>query len=480
MREEEYISSLKDLFKGWCGEAAAETAPLPGSGSHRKYFRIRGATTSSVGVFHPFLPEYDSFVYMTGFFGTKGLPVPRLLAADPPRHIYLLEDLGDTTLMDIVLEKHTGEQFPAELIRLYKNVIDDLLRFQLEGREGFDFSRCYPVPVFDKMSMRWDLDYFKYCFLKPVNDSMDESKLEADFKKLVHTLSAANANYFMYRDFQSRNILVKDDRLYYVDYQGGRKGPLQYDLVSLLFQARARIPEAVRQLLMEYYLGKLEQKQEVDRSAFTRHYYAFALLRLLQALGAYGYRGWMEGKAHFLRSLKPALDSIQVLLQRDTLAGQYPYLDAIFRDAPWSSRLKGMEEEPATAGHLTVSIHSFSYRNGIPADDSGHGGGFIFDCRVLSNPGRMDEFRNMTGLDREVIRFFEKDRSMKGFVSSVYKVAGPAIEEYMKKERQHLMISFGCTGGQHRSVYAAEKLASWVRQRYRVRLRIVHHELDNG
>jgi aminoglycoside/choline kinase family phosphotransferase len=470
------IQALKKIFLQSFGEEAVTLKMLPQSGSHRTYYRLTSPHASAVGTWHPYPREFDAFIYMTNHFTARSLPVPRLLDYNRDDMVYLQEDLGDITLMDILLQEKDDLRFNSSLICYYKQALQDLLRFQLEGAEGFDYSYCFPVPVFDARAIKWDLDTFKYYFLKPLVDVIDEPALEEDYHSLVKYLSGARTEGFMYRDFQARNILVKDQKLTYIDYQGGRRGPLQYDLVSLLYQARANVPAEVRKALLAHYLDHLEKRGGQGKDEFMSYFPAFILLRMLQVLGTYGYRGWFEGKGHFIKSVRPAIQVLKQQFDDRQLRQIVPYLHESSGQWEQLPKISAPPEDLEGQG-LHVSIHSFSYLEGVPLDESGHGGGFVFDCRVVDNPGRYPEYQDKTGLDSEVIEFFGKGDSMENFLGSVYLVIGQAVEDYLRRNHEHLMVSFGCTGGRHRSVYAAQQLTGWLSAKYPVRVSLHHHAL---
>jgi hypothetical protein len=352
-------------------------------------------------------------------------------------------------------------------------VAASLPRIQVAAAAKIDFSVCFPRDVFDRRSMMWDLNYFKYYFLKLAGISYDEEALEEDFQQFTDFLCEAGHDHFMYRDFQSRNIMIVADEPWFIDYQGGRKGALQYDIASLLYDAKADIPDAAREKLLEEYLKSLEFYLPVDRPRFMKYYHGFVLVRILQALGAYGFRGYYENKPHFLQSIPFALENIRALREKGVLELGTPMLsgilDMLTRDVRLNTLLK-------PAAGLTVTITSFSYKRGLPEDGSGHGGGFIFDCRALPNPGRFEEFKPLTGKDHPVIDFLKKERAVDEFLNHATSLVDQSIRNYIERDFNHLSVSFGCTGGQHRSVYCAEALAAFIRSKYDLKLIIKHRE----
>ena len=337
-----------------------------------------------------------------------------------------------------------------------------------------DFSVAYPRSDFDRQSILWDLNYFKYHFLKLTHTSFDEQLLEDDFTILSDFLLQADGRYFLYRDFQSRNIMIKDDKLYYIDYQGGRRGAAQYDVASLLYSAKSDLPEAIRLELLNHYLDVRGLKGE-ERQRWLGHFWGYVLVRILQALGAYGYRGLFERKDYFLQSIPLALNNLRHLLQNHPLPIPLPEINRICRDAAAPENLSTPNFQHST---LTVTVLSFSFKKGLPDDPSGNGGGFIFDCRALPNPGRYPEYKAYTGKDRPVIEFLKKEPAVDLFLDHVKSIVGQSVEKYQERNFSNLQVSFGCTGGQHRSVYCAERLAAWLSQTYTCNVDLRHREQD--
>lgn len=472
----EIIAHIGSIYARWAGEEAKSFDAFPPSGSNRQYFRVSGEKRTAVAVFHPDEFEYRAFVYFTMHFMKAGLPVPELLAEDRDHYLYLLSDLGSDTLFDRVIQARTDNE-PAGVMDLYRRVLLDLIRFQLEGRERLDLSQAYPVARFNGQAMLWDLNYFKYFFLKLSGIPFHEARLEHDFRALVSFLEGAGSAYFMYRDFQSRNIHILENKLYYIDYQGGRMGPLAYDPASLLYQARAGFLPEEREALLSYYITQVGKHVNLDEACFRQEFTGFVLLRILQVLGAYGYRGWFEGKPHFIRSILPAFDNLRELVSNHPLPVPMPYLREQLLALSDTSFIREIRQlEPVGKG-LMVVITSFSYKSGIPVDYSGNGGGFVFDCRFLDNPGRMEDFRYLTGLDRDVIHYLEEKGEVQNYLQQALYMVSEAVEKYLHRDFRHLMVSFGCTGGQHRSVYMAERLAEKIRSAYPVEVKVWHREL---
>jgi aminoglycoside/choline kinase family phosphotransferase len=467
------LQNIRNLYKNWCGYEPYKVEALPESGSYRKYFRLYGVDNTAIAVHNPDEKENTAFIKFSEHFLSKKLPVPQMYMQDLSKNIYLQEDLGNTTLYDHIKEVRTGIEFPDELIEVYKKVIDELLRFQLVGSEGFDYNYCYPRSAFDEQSMMWDLNYFKYYFLKLAKISFDEQSLEDDFRKFTRFLLQAPHDYFLYRDFQSRNVMLKEGNPFFIDYQGGRKGALQYDLASVLYDAKADIPEEVRMQLRDHYIDKLALRQAFDRDQFNAYYSAYVLIRIMQAMGAYGFRGFYEKKTHFLQSIPLAVNNLKYLLQTVEMPTHVPELWKVLQSLCDSEELKKYSNQDKK---LTVSIHSFSYRKGIPEDESGNGGGFVFDCRAIHNPGRYEQYVHFTGRDVPVIEFLEKEDEMNRFLQSVFPLVDASVEKYTERGFSSLMVSFGCTGGQHRSIYSAEKLAKHLRSKYRIKIILNHRE----
>ena len=388
---------------------------------------------------------------------------------------YLQEDLGNTTLFDFINTTRENEGFSSEIVNEYKKVLRELPRIQLVAGKDIDYSVCYPREAFDKQSMMWDLNYFKYYFLKLAKIPFDEQALEDDFQAFSNYLLAVDNNAFLYRDFQSRNVMLKDGKVYFIDYQGGRKGALQYDLASLLYDAKANIPEAEREELLEFYLEELSKYKLIDREKFKSLFGGYVLIRIMQAMGAYGFRGFYEKKEHFLKSIPFALKNLETLLAKNTIQVKLPELFKVLKAVTESVFLKTISP---SNDRLTVRISSFSYKKGIPNDPSGNGGGFVFDCRAIHNPGRYEEFKHLTGKDPQVQKFLEEKSTMADFMSSVLILVKQSVEVYISRGFSHLCVNFGCTGGQHRSVYAAEKLAEYLRNNYPVTVVLQHIEQD--
>ncbi len=465
---------FRQLFQSWCGQAADLVLPLAPSGSKRVYYRIKSKDFEAIGAYNADAKENKAFLTFSQHFYEKGMPVPQIYATNLEENIYLQEDLGFTTLYSYLLQK--GDDFPNHLIKLYQKVLHQLAHLQVEGGKDLDYSNCHSKASFDKQSMLWDLNYFKYYFLKLGYISFDEEALEQDFHTLADYLLTADTNYFMFRDFQTRNIMIKNGQPYFIDYQGGRKGAVQYDVASLLFQAKANIPPQLRAQLLDNYLDSLEQLIKVNRNEFKNYYNGYVLIRLIQVLGAYGFRGLYERKQHFLQSIPFALNNIKWYLSNIKLPIELPELYHCLNAVTEAPQFQKFDRSLGEQSILTVRIKSFSYKKGIPEDVSGNGGGHVFDCRFIHNPGRYEPYKQLTGRDESVINFLQQHSKMNTFVNNVFHIVDKAVENYIERSFTSLSINFGCTGGQHRSVYAADQVAKHIYEKYGVRVLLQHRE----
>lgn len=478
MKATEIEQQLSLLFEEWQGARPELILPLAPSGSARIYYRLQQDGRSAIGTYNPNQPENEAFISFSKHFHAKGLPVPAIYKENLAQHVYLQEDLGATTLYSYLLQRDGGP-FPDYLVKMYKRVVEELARLQIEGGRGLDYSKCYPCPAFDRQAMYWDFNGFKYHFLRLAGATFDEQRLEEDMQRLADFLLEAGAEHFMFRDFQSRNIMVRSGQPFFIDYQGGRRGALQYDLASLLYQAKADMPESVRELLLQHYLDKAEQLTPIDRAAFQRHYQGFVLMRSIQVLGTYGLRGLFERKEHFIKSIPFALKNVQDILSQQKVAVALPELSQAVGQIVASGQFEPFDARAGAESLLTVRINSFSYKKGgIPADDSGNGGGFVFDCRFLHNPGRYETYKKLTGRDEPVINFLQHHSGMGDFLNDAFRIVDEAVENYLERSFTNLMISFGCTGGQHRSVYAADALAKHLEEKYGLAVDLKHIEQD--
>jgi aminoglycoside/choline kinase family phosphotransferase len=468
---------LRTLFEQHFHSPPDRVLPLQGElgGSGRKIIRLANEKASAIGILYSVREENAAFVSFSKHFHKHGLPVPEIYGEDLNQGAYLEEDLGDTTLFEFLSRNRTNERIAPQVVSAYENVVATLPRFQAKAGRDLDYSLCYPCGSFDRQSITWDLNYFKYYFLRLAGIPFSESALENDFGKLTGFLLSANCDYFLYRDFQSRNVMLLRGSPYFVDYQGGRKGALQYDIASMLFDAKADLPPELRQHLLEHYLNALSGYTRIKRDEFLRHYYAYVYVRIMQALGAYGFRGFYERKAHFLQSVPFALKNLRWLAHNVELPIQLPTLMDAFKNMLGSEKLQAISGE---ADGLTVRVYSFSYHKDFPTDDSGNGGGFVFDARSLPNPGREERFKSLTGKDQPVIDYLNQQESVHQFLASVLSLVDASVNTYQERRFKNLMVSFGCTGGQHRSVFLAEQLAKRLRARKGVQVVVRHLGLE--
>jgi len=471
------LDILKQLFEQHFHASPERVVPLQGElgGSGRKIIRLVNKKHRAIGILYGVREENAAFLEFSKHFRRHGLPVPEIYAEDLDHGAYLEEDLGDTTLFEFLSKNRTGENIAPQVVEAYRKVVAVLPRFQVEAARDLNYKVCYPNPSFDRQSIAWDLNYFKYYFLRLAGIPFNEQALEDDFGRLTEFLLSAPRDYFLYRDFQSRNVLLRNGAPFFVDYQGGRKGALQYDIASLLYDAKADLPPDLRQQLLDHYLDRLSSFVQLDREAFLRHYYAFVYIRIMQALGAYGFRGFFERRAHFLQSVPYALKNLRWLLHNVRLPVPLPALMDAFKGMLASEKLQGLASE---ADNLVVRIFSFSFHHGLPKDESGNGGGFVFDGRSLPNPGREERFKALTGKDAPVIDYLNQQESVHQFLAGVLSLVDSSISNYQQRGFKNLMVSFGCTGGQHRSVFLAEQLAKRLRARNGLEVAVRHLELE--
>ena len=469
---------LMNLFEDYFKQKIFEIKLLPQSGSYRKYFRIKSKNYSVIGTYNLEKKENIAFISFSKHFKNKILHVPKIYVEDLENNIYLQEDFGDITLFDYIKSIKNDEKFDNKILDIYKKVLEQLPRFQVIGGKNIDYTKCYPRKEFDEQSIMWDLNYFKYFMLKIAKVPFDEQELELDFKKLSDFLISADTKYFLYRDFQSRNIMLKDNIPFFIDYQGGRRGALHYDLASLLYDAKANISQQIRNQLVEFYIKELQKYIDITSEDFYKHYFAYVLIRQLQALGAYGFRGLIEKKLHFIQSIPYALKNLKYIIEQN-LNVEIPELKKAILYLINESEVALKDSfKTAENNKLKVQIKSFSYIYGeIPKDESGHGGGYVFDCRILQNPGREEKYQNLTGKDKEVVEYLEAVPEVESFISNVYLIVSMAIKKYIKRDHTNLSINFGCTGGQHRSVYTAEKITKLIKENFNIAVELEHVEL---
>ncbi|MBI4061511.1 MAG: phosphotransferase [Elusimicrobia bacterium] len=469
------LDALRRLFRGKFGADAETLVPVRAEGSNRRIYRLTGAGFSSIGVLNDDAKENRAFIEFSKHFRKEGIPVPEFYAENEDATAYLEEDLGDTTLFQFLEKRRTSAGFPAEVVSAYRDVVRWLPRIQIVAGKTVDDRWCYPRKSFDKQSMLWDLNYFKYYFLTLGGVPFHEEKLEEDFSGFADYLLAADRKYFLCRDFQSRNVMLKDGKPHFIDYQGGRRGALHYDIASLLYDAKADVPFELRDELLELYIEEAGKHASIDAKEFKRIFPGFVLIRIMQAMGAYGLRGFHEKKPLFLQSIPYAIRNIERVLVTSGLPIEVPELMSVFKRLVGSSALRQFGAAKLT---LTVRIQSFSYKNGTPKDESGHGGGYVLDCRCLPNPGRLPEFRAQSGLDGPVVAYLSKEEGVDRWARSAFSMIDQTVADYGSRNFTDLFVAFGCTGGQHRSVYMAERLAKHLRDQG-VPCRVTHRESRN-
>ncbi|HEX5726548.1 MAG TPA: RNase adapter RapZ [Longimicrobiaceae bacterium] len=470
---------FRRLFRQQFGKPPASILEIAGDGSSRAMYRLVGEDLeTAVAVVGPDRDENRAFLSYSCAFRSIGLPVPEVYQYDEKTGVYLEEDLGETTLFDAVSTARRDDpaaDFPAAVVPVYRKVLQLLPRFQVEGGKVVDYSLAHPRAAFDRQSILWDLNYFKYHFLKLAHISFNEARLEKDFRRLATFLLGADTRHFLYRDFQSRNIMLRDGEPWFIDYQGGRRGALQYDVASLLYDPKAAIPEALREELLDHYLDALSEHLKVDRERFRQHFRGYVLVRIMQAMGAYGYRGFYERKPRFLQSVPQAIRNLERILETGFVPVELPELRAVFERICGTPSLR--RTQPKAAPGLTVYVGSFSYRQGYPDDSGGHGGGFVFDCRAIHNPGRYAEYVSLCGQDEAVCSFLDAQPEVEGFWESVKSLVEAQVGVYLMRGFTSLSVHFGCTGGQHRSVYFAERLARHLREHFpSVNVVLAHRE----
>lgn len=469
------MKQLEDLFEQYTHKKTADNYELPSSGSNRRYFRIKAEDgTSAIGAKGTSIEENVAFIELARHFRKKGLNVPEIYCVSQNSMYYLQEDLGDITLFNSIAEGRAKGQYSEAEVDLLKKTIALLPHFQFNGGEGLDYSCCYPQPEFDARNVWFDLNYFKYCFLKTTGMDFSEIRLQDDMQKMCDDLLSmgGHLNTFMYRDFQARNVMLVKGEPYFIDFQGGRRGPFYYDLASFVWQAKANYPQELKDTLIETYKGELKKYVKVSDEDFTGNLRLFVLFRTLQVLGAYGFRGYFEKKPHFLQSVPYAIDNLRRLISVPFV--EYPYLQEILTALTKMRQLQDLRKEST----LEVRIFSFAWKKGIPADDSGNGGGYVFDCRAINNPGKFEHFRQFNGLDKEVEKFLEDDGGVLKFLNNVYDMVDSHVSKFIERKFTHMMVSFGCTGGQHRSVYCAQHLAQHIAKKFNVKVIVTHREID--
>lgn len=465
------MKQIENLFKQYTRHAPTDIYELPSSGSNRRYFRVTGGGITLIGAKGTSVDENIAFIEIAKHFRLKGLAVPQVLCASEDKIYYLQEDLGDITLFNSVAAGRESGNYSAEEVALLKKAVACLPKIQFEGGKGLDYSVCFPQPEFDERMVSFDLNYFKYCFLKTTGLEFSEIKLYEDFRKISgDLLGNMNEETFMYRDFQARNVMLVNGDPYFIDFQGGRKGPFYYDLASFVWQAKANYSEELKGELIKTYRDALSVYRNIPDEEFNKKLRLFVLFRTMQVLGAYGFRGYFEKKPHFLQSVPFAIDNLRKLIKEPFT--EYPYMQELLERLTTMRQFSDLRVERK----LEVKIFSFSYKKGIPVDESGNGGGYVFDCRAIENPGKYEHYKHFTGLDQEVIKYLEDDGGIKKFLSHVYDLADAHVKRYMERKFTNLMFAFGCTGGQHRSVYCAQHLAEHLSNKYNISVKVIHRE----
>jgi aminoglycoside/choline kinase family phosphotransferase len=473
------IDKIKELFSTFSKATITAIDKLPQAGSERHYFRIHTTDKTFIATYGANLKENDSFIYFSKHFKKKNLQVPEIFCISADKDIYIQEDFGDISL----LNKLEENGFAPAAYGLYKKSLQQLALLQVKGDEGLDYRKCLTNSSFGKQAIMADLLYFKYYFLDALRQPYDKQKLIDDFEALSNYLSHTEYKYFMFRDFQSRNIMITPDGdVHFIDYQGGMKGAPQYDVASLLWQAKANLPDDWKQHLLEDYMDAFEKvvEEPIDKDIFRSQYNGYVLIRLLQVLGAYGFRGLFERKAHFLTSIPLALQNLKWFVQNQSLGIAVPEFKKVLELCISDEVIQEFTPVQATAEtSLVITINSFSYKKGIPPDATENGGGYVFDMRGILNPGRIDVYKTQSGLDKPVKDFIEQQTEMLNYLNGVYQVIDISVSNYIKRNFKSLMINFGCTGGQHRSVYAAEALARHLRNKFKVKINLTHTNQEN-
>lgn len=471
---------IKELFTHFSKDAITAIDKLPQAGSERHYYRIHTAAKNYIATYGANIKENESFLYFSEHFGKKKLATPLIFCVNAEKDIYIQEDFGDISLLNKLEELG----FVQPVYDLYKESLHQLALLQVKGHEDLNYKKCLTNSSFGKEAIMADLLYFKYYFLDALRRPYDKQKLIKDFEALSNYLSHTEYKFFMFRDFQSRNIMIKEDgTVGFIDYQGGMKGAPQYDVASLLSQAKANLPEEWKHNLLEDYITSFETivEETVDRDVFRSQYNGYVLIRLLQVLGAYGFRGLFERKAHFLTSIPLALQNLKSFITHQSIGIAVPEFKKVLELCISDAVIAEFTPVQATADTpLVVTINSFSFlQQGYPKDDTSNGGGFVFDMRGILNPGRFDDYKHLSGLDKPVKDFLEQQTKMPEFLNSVYSIIDISVEDYIKRGFENLGINFGCTGGQHRSVYAAEAVARHLRNKFKVKIVLNHSNKEN-
>lgn len=473
MTQQEILDGIHHLYLQLRGATPEAIDKLAGGGGDREYYRVWGNSASYIATYNENVKENFTFIKFSNHFREKNVPVPKIEIVDESGRLYLQEDLGDTSLLN-VLEK---EGYTDHAFSLYVKTVQLLAQMQVKGHEGMDYNNCLTTKEFGKQAILNDLLYCKYYFIDTLKIPYDKQALLDDFENFSESLTKENDEFFLFRDFQSRNVMVKNEAVFFIDFQGGMQGPLQYDIASLLWQAKAALPTKWKTQLLEIYLHEIQSliPQKINEENFHIQYNGYVLIRLIQVLGAYGFRGLFERKAHFLSSIPFALKNLQLFLSVNSMAERFPVFNEILKMIT-SKKIIDRFESPVANEHtpLIVEISSFSYKNGIPVDTSGNGGGYVFDCRGILNPGRIDKYKKLSGKDKPVINYLEQETEMSNFLNSIFDIVDIHVENYLQRGFSHLSINFGCTGGQHRSVYSAEQMNRHLKNKYKIKTILRH------
>ncbi len=475
---EEILKHIENLYNTKYAQPWDRIQKIPQSGGDRIYFRISTGTQTIIATYNNNIKENQTFIYFANYFYAKGMPVPQIIAVNEACNTYLQEDVGAVSLLDILEKEGKTER----VFSLFQKSLTALAQLQIVGAKGLDYAQCVTSKYFGKHSILTDLLYYKYYFLDTLQYPYDKQALIDEFELLSDQLAVNHFDNFMFRDFQSRNIMVHQEEVYFIDFQGGMQGGLPYDVASLLWQAKAGLSNEWKEKLLNHYIQELQKllPGSIEASAFKKQYNGFVLLRLLQVMGAYGFRGLFERKAHFLSSIPLGLENLKSFLQTYDLDKDTPVFASILKWMVSDEVIARFTPPTANADTpLVITIHSFSYKKGIPADTTDNGGGFVFDMRGILNPGRIEAYKNQSGMDKPVQDFLEQRTKMNVFLNSVWDLIDITVEDYLKRGFTSLQINFGCTGGQHRSVYAAEQTARHLRNKYKIKVLLTHTNKEN-
>jgi aminoglycoside/choline kinase family phosphotransferase len=475
---QEQIEIIHSLYKKWKGIEPQNIEKIPQSGSDRVYFKVQSETETVIATYNLNVKENQSFIYFTNHFHQLGLAVPEVYITNEQQTVYLQKNVGSESLLERLETKGHNE----EVFNLFKTSLKQLAQIQIIGDKNLDYNQCLTAKEFGKQAILSDLLYFKYYFLDTLQKPYDKQQMLDDFEAIASYLSHTEHKYFMFRDFQSRNIMLENDQATFIDYQGGMKGALQYDVASLLWQAKAQLSEEWKDDLLHFYINEINGllPKPVDENIFISQYNGYVLIRLLQVLGAYGFRGLFERKAHFLSSIPLALNNLKYFLENKKIGIVTPEFDRVLGIVISDEIINKFTPAKATENtKLKIRINSFSYKKGLPHDESENGGGYIFDMRGILNPGRFEPYKKLSGQDKSVKDFLEQQTKMNQFLNSVWDLVDITVEDYLNRDFENLQINFGCTGGQHRSVFAAEQTARHLRNKYNLKVELTHTNSQN-